>query len=292
MTIVSVDKMWSRTASDAKLTDNKRSFEIRFQEAYQVQCTPDTTEGEVYQADGIPTAGTEFPGWPYIICESAKLQKVSPILWIVTIDYQGESGPGASPLNAPPKIDWDDVESEYEIDEDFDGFPIINTAGDRIPGVKALIADQTVTIRRNMLTFNPYVQARYRRSVNSDTFLGWPAGTAKLMKLSASNVYEEGKGYWEVTAQVQFRYPYNTVPGRAWYARVRNEGFYKFILYNGNKLKVRATDKNFEPTTMPILLDADGYELPLNTESPALTEAYWLEFKLYDSLPYNALGLI
>jgi len=284
--------MWSRSASDAKLTDNKRSFEIRFQEAYQVLCTPDTTEDEVYQAEGIPTAGTEFPNFPYIYCESAKLQPVSPILWIVTIDYQGETGGCRTPFCIPAKVDWDDVESEYEIDEDFDGFPIINTAGDRIPGVKALFADQTVTIRKNMIGFSPWVQARYRRSVNSDTFLGWPPGTAKLMKLSASQVYEGDRSYWEVTAQIQFRWPYNTLPRYAWYARVRNEGFYKFILYNGQKLKVRATDKNFEPTTMPILLDANGFELPLNVSSPALTEAVWLEFKLYDSLPYNALGLL
>lgn len=300
MTVLQVSKMWSKTTSDATVTDNLRKFSVNFQEAYQVTCTPDTTELEIYQAPGIPPAGSSFPNFPFVLADKAQLQRVSPIYWIVTISYSGEIGPSegggdgesqpfSSPINAPPRIDWDDVETQEEIDEDFDGKPIQTANKEPIEGVKALFADQTVTIRRNMLFFSPYIQARYRRATNSDEFLGWPPGTAKLMKLSASNVIDKTIGYWEVNAQIQFRYPYRTTPDKAWYARVRHEGYYERVDMTGPSASsriVRAVDGNKEPVQRKVLLDEEGYRLADGADP------YWLEIKLYDSLPFNALGLL
>jgi hypothetical protein len=293
MTIVSVDKMWSRSGGNANLSDNFRKLSISFEEAYQVVTTVGTTELEVFQAPGIPAAGSSFPGFPFCYAESAKIQQVSPIFWIVSISYNGEIAPSAgggtastNPLLAPPKIDWDDVETEEEIDEDFDGNPIVTANNEPIYGVKAPFPDQTVTIRRNMSFFNSYVQARYRRATNSDTFLGWPPGTARVVKYSGSNVYDATFGYWEVTATIQFRFPYRTTADKAWYSRVRHEGFYEKVTVGSGTAIVRAADERGEPVTKPVLLDEDGYRVtdPANT--------YWLEFKKYDSLPFNALGLL
>ena len=180
------------------------------------------------------------------------------------------------------------METEEEVDEDFLGFPIVTKNYEQIAGLKRPIPDQTVTIRRNMATFNPYVQARYRQAVNSVAFLGWPAGTARLTKFAASNVYDKDLGYWEITAQVQFRYPYKTIPARAWYKRVRHEGFYVRVNKSGGGTAiVRAVDYGLrEPVTKPVLLDENGYQLP----EGAL--AHWLEFRIFDSLPFNALGLL
>jgi hypothetical protein len=300
MPVVSVDKMWSRSTSDAKLSDRFRKLNMSFEEAYQVLHTVDTTQLEVYQANGLPAAGAGFPGFEFVLADNAKLTKVSPIMTIVTVSYSGEvginstggSGAGGTlaphPIYAPPKIDWDDVEVEEEVDEDFDGKPIVvDGTNEPIRGVRALFPDQTVTIRRNLPFFSPYIQARYRRSTNSDTFLGWPAGTAKLMKLSASNVSDPVIGYWEVTAQVQFRFPYRTTTDKAWYARIRNEGFYEVIDTSiSSTAVVRAKDSNKQDVTKPILLDEFGYRItdPVNT--------FWRQIKLYDSLPYMALGLL
>ena len=54
---------------------------------------------------------------------------------------------------------------------------------------------------------------------------------------------------------------------------------------------VRAVDDNKEPVTKEVLLDARGFRIPEAAEGEVQI-AHWLEFKLYDSLPYNALGLI
>ena len=297
MPALEVTEMWSKPAHDVRLEDNFRKLTVKLQRAYQITSTPNAVEWDIYQATGIPAAGSSFSeDFPFVYADGASLERVSPVLWMMTIDYNGEIAPDTdpeepnNPIMAPPRIDWDDVESEEEIDEDFDGKPIQTVNREPIEGVKALIPDQTVSIKRNMISFSPYVQARYRRAVNSDTFLGWPPGTAKLMKFSASN--GETGGYWEITAQIRFRYPYRTTAEKAWYARVRHEGFYEKIdLTGGTTRIVRAVDGNKEPMTRKVLLASDGYRLPVPAEGEEQI-ANWLEFKLYDSLPFNALGLL
>jgi hypothetical protein len=236
--------------------------------------------------------GQPYPGFPFVVADAAQLQRVSPILWLATINYRGEIGGVAnsgndpdetnptSPLYAPPRLTWDDVETEEEIDEDFDGDAITDTAGQPVRGIKALFSDQVLTVTRNFLFFNTYTQAVYRRSVNSDLFLGWPPGTCKLMKLSAQNVIDANFGYWQVTGVFQFRYPYRTTPDKAWYARYVSMGL-KQKDTNGDLVPV--VDDNKEPTSTPQYLDEDGKQT---------TTPYWIERKLYGSLPYNALGLI
>jgi hypothetical protein len=290
--VVSVDKMWSRAGSDATLSDNFRTMDVTFSEAYQVVTLPEATALDVYNAPGLPYAGQTFPGTDYVFAQKAAPQKISPLLWVMVIGYKGqisgfdETGRPKSPLDAPPKIDWDDVATDEEIDEDYDGNPIVNACNEPITGVKAEIVDDVLTIQRNFLTVNPYIRAAYRRATNSDTFAGWPPGTARFRKLRATNVSDSDIGYWQVYAQIQFRYPYRTTPDKAWFARVRHEGFYQKVnLYGSDKI-IRAVDANKEPTTKKVLLKATGER----ETNPAL--AHWLEFKRYGSLPFNALGLL
>lgn len=285
-------KMWSNQSSNATTSENFRKLEVTFSETYQITTSADAGELDVYTQSGLPGVAQPYPGFPFVVAEAAQLQRVSPIFWLATINYRGEiggitqSGGGSepsnptSPLYAPPRITWDDVETSEDIDVDFDGDPITNTAGQPVKGVKALFSDQLLTVTRNFLVFNTYTQAVYRRSVNSDTFLGWPAGTCKLMKLSAQNVIDQSFGYWQVTGVFQFRFPYNTTPDKAWYARYVSTG-----LKQKDSLGrlVDVVDDNKLVVTTPFYLDANGRKT---------TTPYWIETKLYGSLPYNALGLI
>jgi len=305
--IVSVDLMWSKAGGDFGATDNFRKFSGAINSAYQVFTTYDATLLDVLQAPGIPAAGSSYSSdFPFVYAEQARPEKISPVYWIVYVAYNGEvnfngqNNQPQSPLLTAATLDWDDVEVELEIDEDYDGKPIVTPNGEPINGVRRLFADQTVTIRKNMLLFNPFVQARYRQSVNSDPFLGWPPGTAKMQKFQASAVRSSevnGGGYWQVTAVIQFRHPYRTVPERAWYSRVRLEGYYKRVNLPGPPVDgvqpsaiVRATRAG-EPTAKPVLLDAQGFQLP-DVDPPDPQTANWLEIKLYEPLSYNALGLL
>jgi hypothetical protein len=90
-------------------------------------------------------------------------------------------------------------------------------------------------------------------------------------------------GYWRVTASFQARRGYGgTTPDKAWYKRVRNEGFY---IKDGSRV-VRAVDDNKSPRTKPVLLKADG------TEETDPDAAHFLFFQVYGQMPYNSLGFL
>jgi hypothetical protein len=291
--IIEVTEMWSKPTSSVSLTDNFRKRSIKLQRAFQILTTPTANEYDCYRSTGILEGDRFSDQFPYAFADNFSLSRQSLILWQLNVDYSGELGPSDNqdnPLFTPPRVDWDDVETEEEIDEDWDGKPIQTINGEPIEGVKTLLPDQTVSIKRNMLLFNPFIQARYRRSVNSDSYLGWPPGTAKLMKLSASNVVTPELAYWEVTGQIRFRYPYRTTNERAWYRRVRHQGYYKRVDVGNDETQIIRAMKGGEPTNRPVLLDAEGYEIPQGDGQSV--EAHWLEFKIYDSLPYGALGLL
>jgi hypothetical protein len=289
-TVYEVTKMWSRTSSSATATDNGRGFDISFREAYQVTHDPGTTLLEIYTSgvgpDFMPAINSTYAGTTSVFYDSASPTVVSPIMTIVEYSASGKfgpQGPDDNPLNQPPKIDWTDVETDEPIDVDFDGNPICTINGEPIEGVTTKLADQVVTIQRNYASFSPSVTSAYRRSVSSDQFLGYAAGTAKMIRFSAKEVRGEGlPAYFDVTASIQFRLPYRTTADKAWHARVLNQGFY---IKSGSTI-IRATDSNGEPTVKPVLLKADG------TRETTPASATFLEFRRYGALPYNALGLL
>lgn len=284
-TIYEVTKMWSTSASDASVSEEGRKFDISFREAYQVTCTPDTTAIEVYQAPGIPAANSTYPGTISVWCVSASPQKVSPIMWIVSVAWAGEFGPAGpedNPLNMPPRIDWTDAETDEAINQDYNGNAIVTANGEAIEGVTKKIADQVVTIQRNYASFSPAATAAYRDSVNSDVFLGFPAGTARLVRFSAKLINGDSNSYWDVTASIQFRFPYNTTPRKAWWKRILHQGYQE---KRDGKI-VRALDDDNEPAVKPVLLKEDG------TREKNKDNAIYLELQVYGELPYNALGLL
>lgn len=283
-TVNPATKVWTGDETEVSLSDKFRKFDVKPIELYEVTCSPDATWFDILSADNIPDAGSLYPGTTNVYAKSAKPKRISPILWAVTVNYEGETsrdGVDESPLLTPAVVDWSDVEVEEEIDEDFDGNPIQTEAGEPVMGITAVFADQVATIKKNVATYNSYVASAYRRATNSDTFLGWPPGTAKLMQLTARDV---NGAYYELTGVVQFRIPYRTTPDKAWYARWRHEGFYcKFDIGSTTKI-VRAFDDAGIPVEKPHLLDADGYRL--NDGDPVV----WKETKRYGSLPFSALG--
>ncbi len=300
-TVEAARKMWSRASSSATANENFRRLKAAFVEGYQVVHSADASPFDVYAAPGLPYVGQPFPGTSYVLAQKGQVQQVSPILSIVIINYEGEVGPQSggsnpnnSPIFAPPKLTTTNVAVEEEIDQDLYGNPIATVIGEPIRGVKRRFVDKVLTIERNFVAWNDYLQAVYSESVNSDTFYGWPPGTARIMDLSAENVIDPTIGYWRGTMKVQFRYPIRTTAEKVWWARVRHEGFYEIVESsdppdaNGNyKYEiVRAVDKNKQPVNKPVMLDQFGKRI---TNSNL---AFWREFQLYTPLPYNSLGFL
>lgn len=283
MAVIEVTKMWSRRGASIVTQDNKK-FTLAQSDTYQVMVELGTTIAQIVDHDDVPKVGDLLAGSDYIWCRNVTPTQISPLLWHVTASWEGERGKDkTSPLNDPPIIEWSDVETDEPVDEDWNGLPIVTVNGEPIQGVTMPVVDQVVTIKRNFAEITPYLLGAYRRATNSDTFLDWPPGTARLKQLSAVNVYDDALGYWAVTAQVQFRIPYRTTPDKAWYKRVRHEGL---LIKTGDDRIIRAYDENNMPVTRPVLLNTDGTK----QDDPSL--ATWLEFQVLDSLPYASLGLI
>ena len=293
MSIVAVSLMWSKNTSNATLTENNQKLSVSFQEAYQVVTTPTATYVQVYTASDpttgvrIPSRAQPFPGFNFVYAKTVSPAQVSPIMWVVTCSYEGEMGqtPTDSPLNKPTQISWSDSATMEELDQDFDGAPLVNANGEPIKGIKVELVDDVVTLKRNFLTFSPYVRGLYRKAVNSDTFFDWPAGTAKVKQFDAANVIDDtlGIAYWQVTFKAQFRYPYNTTSAKAWWSRTLHQGYTERYAVNGPIFKAMVPGSKAD-ATKPVMLDADGRQIT----NPAA--AVFIEKQLYGSLPFNALG--
>lgn len=296
MTAQQAIKMWSRHDASVESSDGKK-YTASARETYQVLCDVGDGPSEILSAPGLPSLHDRFPGTSQVRVISKIPTQISPIFWHVDVGYKGEFGPGGSgdsPLNQPPTIRWGKVESDEPVDEDLAGKAIVTANNEPIEGVTKKINDLTVTITRNYAGIDMAATHEYLHSVNSDRFLNFSAGVAKLVDFSAEEkVSERVGGYWEVTATIQFRYPYRTTPQKAWYARVLHQGFKVKIPIVGpvqpgkpDYRIINAVDANMQDLTRPVLLKSTGYE---ETNPNA---AHWLELQIYKPLPYNDLGLL
>lgn len=283
MAVDLVTQMWSRKKGGIASQDG-RTFTYTQSDGFQVTTTADGTLSEIVTHTDIPKVGQSLSGAPFITVKSVTPTRISPIYWIVDVQSSGEAGSSEepSPIDNTPTIKASSVESEAEIDEDADGNPIVTTNNEPIYGVKKKIYDLSFSITRNFLAVNDDLANQYLDSVNSDTFLGFPAGRVKMTGYTYDVVFSDALVYYKVTGNFLARTPYNTTAEKAWYARVRHEGFYEKV----GSLIVRAVDDNEEPVTKPVLLAEDGTRVT----DPA--NAFWKEFKRYQTLPYNALGFV
>lgn len=280
-------EMWSNQSGTAESPDG-RTRTVTMQRGFTVTLAASDPLEIVYTAAGLPLVNDLYPGASFVFCDSLQPQRVSPIMAMVVATYKGEVGPGgltSSPIDLPYSIVWRGATTDEAIDEDWNGKPIVTANGEPIDGLTERLTDDVVTIQKAYLTVNRYALRGYRRATNSDTFLGWPPGTARIVDDQAEAVFINGIiKYWIVTVSIQFREPFRTIPARAWWKRVRHEG-YLVRDAAGDKPHI-AWDGNKTPVTRKVLLKADGTE-ELNPE-----DAYWKEFQTLGSLPFNALGLI
>lgn len=281
-------EMWSRERARPESQDGKARIYSR-ERAFTVTLAADDPLEETYNAAGLPLVFDLFPGSSHVVCRNLDVQRVSPIMALVVAQYRGEIGQDgleSSPIDNPVIVTWRNVTTDEPIDEDWDGNPIVTANNEPIDGLTERVPDQQATIERNFLGVDIYAVSAYLRSSNSDTFLGWPPGTCRMMEYSATRIYNTtDPGFWKVSATFQFRIPYRTTADKAWYKRVRHEGF--LVRDAAGEEPHHAWDKKTKTTaSRPVLLKEDG-TLEENPEN-----AHWLEFKTLDSLPYNALGLV
>lgn len=201
--------------------------------------------------------------------------------WTVYCEYVGRGDPTLE----PPEIDWDTQKWQKTTQEDVYGVFVANSAGD--PYQDGLTADRsrfTVTIRQNVLTWDPVDAANYLDTLNEQMFLatahppGFLPALCKLSSLGASAVWYESNAavhYWRRTAKVE-------VSLYGWRTRKLDEGFNEvvlgervpIILPGGGKpaspVPLDGAGARIAPAGTPTYREFDGYPLadwtPLNLE--------------------------
>ena len=280
MSAISVTKMWSKEGGSGE-SEKYDDFATRFShtEGYMVEAEIGDSPEDVLAATGIPDYGERHESEADSFCFQKDAQPLGPIFWVVTVNFKGER------FDGNVDVEWTDTTTSEPIDRDFDGNAILTANGEQVEGLTYDLADQIVVIRRKFLLFNSYTVAPYRHAVNSDTFLGWPPGTARLIAFSAKNQFKFNQPLeqWDVTARIQFRYPVmGATAEQAWYKRWRHEGLYCKV----DGIVQRARDPLGQEVTRPVLLKEDG------TQEYNPANAVFKRTKVLGALPYSALGLI
>jgi hypothetical protein len=281
-------EMWSRQNASEESQDG-RVYTITVQQAFTVTlAATDPIEASLV-ASGLPFIGDIYPGTAAVRCTKRTPTRVSPILAIVACEFKGESSPenfGGNPIPTEVFVSWTTASSDEPIDTDWTGQPIVTANNEPIDGLTERLDDDVVTIKRKFLTVNRYAVRQYRRATNSDTFLEWPPGTARIIADTSDAVFVNGVvAYWDVSVSIRFREPFLTTPEQAWYKRVRHEGLLVRAT-PGASPKIAWDEGTNTPVTRPILLKPDG------TRETDPDNAYWLFFQTLGSLPFNALGLL
>lgn len=239
---------------------------------------------------GVPRIGSPHPNDLYMWVSNIEVRPVgdSRILYEAECQYTSARGGDANnsnPLSQPPVINWDWEISTEPIDQDEDGVAIVNVNGEPYdPPLTADVADARLIIERNYASFDPFVLQTYKYVVNSDSFLGFPAGCALLKPIRARSQSEGQFVYWVITAEITFRVDRGGQYDRSWHQRILQRGFK--VRPGAGLPAVWYTDSDGQRTPTPVLLKADG------TLAANVAQAAWLYHKMYRSMPFAVLNLL
>lgn len=102
----------------------------------------------------------------------------------------------------------------------------------------------------------------YQDAVNSDVFVGYLPGTAKV-SIAAEQMFENNLYYWKVTYSFELR-NYVVIQGvaySAWDLHLLDRGMYYL---DQNLIPRKVLDAQGNPTSEPVLLDGAGHQLGYN----------------------------
>lgn len=256
---------------------------------------PNENELTVRLVPSLPREKSEHPLFPFLYCDAIEVQREGPRKFVYTANYKSRPYKDAtnpqSPLNEPVQISYFTISNEGGCEEDINGKPIVTRCGEPVVGITRVYSDLGIRLTKNFGTFDPPSFYLFINTVNSDTFLGFPAGTLWIANISAEEQFFEVEDvtlpYWKVTVEINARKPYRTTTDKAWYVRYRHQGFRSFQTVGSFVLPLKVI-RGGEPVTTPVLLDANGFEIPESSSTEP--NAVWLESQIYETRPFASMG--
>lgn len=264
--------------------------------------SPDDNEAIVKTSPRIPQEKTKHPYFSGLRCTDIDVARRGPLHFEVTASYasppyKDEAGQEQGPLAQPTQISYFTITSEEPVEDDRDGRPITTVNGEPITGITRPISDLGIRLQKNFATFDPASFYTFIDCTNADTFMGFAPGVLRIASISSDEQFytdQDGNSlpYWSVQVEIHARKPYRTTPQRAWWKRVRHEGYYVrtgFDSTEGTIESARATDANGMDVSQPVLLALDGTALPIPEDEFQITPI-WLEFPVFDDVSFASMG--
>lgn len=267
--------------------ENIRTYE----EVWRVNVTSAT--------DGVATAGSA-PGLPRLYMTpyredfSALAVDIRPervdgtrTAWDVTVEYSTDlfdtREPEDNPLAEPAKISWDTTQTAVWRTRDLDGKPYMNTSGELIGPVQREKFLEELVVHRNQPQFNGQLIRPMIGSVNSVAFSGGEDGTVLLKKVSSSQERRGQITYWPH----EYRFLYDP---EGWEQPLLNEGFTEVI--DGERHEIIDVNGLRISKAVPLkVFDSDSLELPLGPDGFDDSEVQFLDFRNFEKVDFNILGL-
>lgn len=258
----------------------------------------DTSYLEIVKGDdgnnSVPEHYEQMPGDFKTTLRSKSAQPADEdqgLIWYVTCKFSSKREPDDkneddnNPLTRKPVIRYSFNRYQEAAEQDKDGRPILNTAGDVYN--PPLQRDKSLLIldfTRNEKTFNPITALNYIDSTNSDIFLGVGPRFARCMDMSGDERKEEGITYYAVHYQFAFK-----VGG--WERQVLNIGYRERVKVNGKFTKKDIIDpKTGKRTEIPMPLKEDGSAFPYNAD-PADISPHYNRYRIDKELPFGPLNI-
>jgi hypothetical protein len=234
-------------------------------------------------APGIPRLYTSNPGnrWLYA-ANIAAVVKRGPFLYEVTVQYNGWP---ADPITIPPVWSWPQSSTMERIDEDINGDPITNSAGEPSdPPLTEEVHEMVGRVTFCRASFNAVTAWEYRGAVNSDVFQGFPAGKVKCTQYTGEEITTPYGPRYQITMEFHARWD-------GWKKRFRDEGYEEKIGVKPDgkprlrHIMVEDLDGNMVKATSPQPLDGSGLQLDDGAT------AVFREYQTYREMAFSALGL-
>jgi hypothetical protein len=287
MAVIRVIRLAEGRQGSASSDSASREYVMRFRVV-----TNDPNDGPQVVSFGVdPTTGVAVPNrgdryvWGHDAdlacrCNQLEIQQHAdnPRVWDVTAHYTTQARDrNDNPLQRPTSIRFGFAKFERVAERDVNGQAIVNSAGSYFdPPPMMDDSRPTIVMVRNEPSFNAALAMDYQDAVNSAAWFGFPAGTAKVSQISASDHWENDVYYWEVTYEFEIR-------REGWTLRLLDQGRYERSGTNVRPI----LDANGDPVQDPVLLNGSGSRL----DNPGPSTAVFLNFDVYKQRDLNALGL-
>lgn len=245
-----------------------------FQRKWVVEVNdPGTSQTDIVNA--VPVSFLDpHPEAYYCLAMNQSVGNYSSSRWHyeVTWDYElpKQQNPDPNPLARPDIWKWSTGGLAVPALYYYDGStlkPLVNSAGDFFEGATTDISTLQASISGNRATYDYALAQAVSNSLNSDTYLGAPAGSWKCGGISAQPAVEVVNAveirYWQVEVTLEYR------PDK-WNLQLPDVGWN--YLDNGTKTRAYVIDpdtKEKVASSNPQPLNTDG---TLKTGAPSLLE--------------------